>query len=98
MLKKLGGSKQLPQPTPGPQPTSGPQPTPGQNLAVEVGETAAGLHVGGGIIPPPQVKKKIKEIFKDTTSNRQTEGKCSNFESKCDFMGKQGKEMEGHIG
>ena len=88
MLKKLGGSKQLPQPTPGPQATSGtqptsgsqptpgpqstprpasspgPQPTTGQNLAMEVGESAVGLDVGGGIIPPPQVKQKSRKSLK----------------------------------
>jgi predicted RNA-binding Zn-ribbon protein involved in translation (DUF1610 family) len=60
---------------------------------MEVGESAVGLDVGGGIIPPPQVKQKARKSLKTPLATLKPRVKCS----KCDFTGKQGKEMERHI-
>ena len=84
LMFKLGGSKPLPQPTPGPEPTPGSPPTPGENLTMEVGR---------GIIPHPQVKQKSRKSFKTPLATLKPRVKCS----KCDFTGKQGKEMQGHV-
>lgn len=91
MRKKLGGPLDVPEPGQGHLPL----PEPDAQPAMQVGKNPVNLlDVDKGIIPsPPQTNQRPKKTQKGPLASMRPRVTCS----KCDFVGKEGKEMRAHL-
>ena len=92
MMKKLGGGNQ---PVDVPLPELINEPARPMQPAMEVDKDPINLFDDIGIIIPPlpQTNQRPKKTLKGPLATMRPRVKCS----KCDFTGKEGKEMRGHV-